>query len=108
MWDRQLVKLQHVKAISALKISNDVIRAQKSGKSTVNFINSCSTQTVSDTETDFLQTRQSTAYLLRGFPFLFIFFLLFLVFHELLFLFLILLSEKRNIHVQLFIELKPQ
>lgn len=32
MWDRQLVKLQHVKAISALKISNDVIRAQKSGK----------------------------------------------------------------------------
>lgn len=32
VWDRQLVKLQHVKAISALKISNDVIRAQKSGK----------------------------------------------------------------------------
>lgn len=37
---------------------------------------------------------QDIIYLLRGFPFLFLFFLLFLVFHELLFPFLILLSVK--------------
>lgn len=44
-----------------------------------------------------------TVYLLRGFPFLFIFFLLFLVFHELLFPFLILLPVKRNVHIQLIV-----
>lgn len=38
----------------------------------------------------------ATVYLLRGFPFLFIFFLLFLVFHELLFPFLILLPVRKQ------------
>lgn len=41
-------------------------------------------------------------YLLRGFPFLFVFFLLFLVFHELLFPFLILLSVEGVLHNRLF------